>query len=136
MKVIADSNIFIDFWKHPTQRLFDMFSDGHLDIVSCGPVRSELLHGSYSDKNFREINEAMDSFAEYNVPDNEWGNVGLLLYNLRSNGITVPYVDALIAYIACRNDLQVWTKDRHFRLIKLALPELKLFDADAWTIEN
>lgn len=136
MRIIADSNIFIDFWKHPNQKLVDLFSDGDLDIITCGPIRAELLHGAYSDKNFKDINEAMDSFTEYNIADNEWADVGGLLYKLRLNGITVPYVDALITFIACNNSAWVWTHDKHFKLIKLAVPELQLFDEDNYKYET
>lgn len=36
MRIIADSNIFIDFWKKPDQQLIDTFSSE--DVVICGVI--------------------------------------------------------------------------------------------------
>ena len=56
MKILADSNVFIDFWKKPTKSLIDTFIKE--DIVICGVVRTELLHGAQSEADYKSIIEA------------------------------------------------------------------------------
>ena len=51
-----------------------------------------------------------------------------MLYKLRSNGVTVPFQDALIAYTAINNDVPLKTKDKHFQLIRTILPALMLYE--------
>ena len=48
MKILADSNVFIDFWRKPTQQIIDTFASE--DIVICGVIKSELMHGAKSEK--------------------------------------------------------------------------------------
>ena len=38
MRILADSNVFIDFWKKPTEKIIDAFKKE--DVVICGVVRS------------------------------------------------------------------------------------------------
>jgi predicted nucleic acid-binding protein len=40
----------------------------------------------------------------------------------------VPFPDALIATVAVRTNLPLWTYDTHFNTICSALPALKLFE--------
>lgn len=63
-----------------------------------------------------------------NIDENEWDSFGRFLYKLRTNGLTVPYPDALIAYTAITYDASVLTKDKHFKLIQVIDPRLKLYD--------
>lgn len=90
-------------------------------------VRSELLHGAYSEKNLNEISSRLDLLTELNLKDNQWDGFGRFLYNVRINGLTVPYQDAMISYIAIQNNCSVWTRDKHFRAIQVYEPKLKLF---------
>lgn len=50
--VLTDTNIFIDFWNNPTETLIKSFEQE--EIVICGVIRAELLHGAVSDKDFAE----------------------------------------------------------------------------------
>ena len=44
MNIIPDTNIFIDFWKRPTESIKKIFDEE--DVIICGPVRAELLQGA------------------------------------------------------------------------------------------
>ena len=46
---------------------------------------------------------------------------------LKKSGLTIPFQDGIIAYLAIKNDCQLWTFDNHFKLIKTVVPVLKLF---------
>lgn len=86
------------------------------------------MHGAYSSKNLDYISSQLNLLTEYNIHDSDWSSFGKMLYNLRINGITLPYADALIAFIAINNNLSILTEDKHFKLIQVIYPELNLYD--------
>ena len=124
MRLLTDTNIFIDYWKRPTEGLRTIFRES--DIVVCGVVRAELLHGAVSEKNFREMTIMLDAFDEINPTEDSWQCLGDFLYRMRRHGITAPFTDAMISTIAVENDLSVWTNDKHFTMIQSVIPQLKI----------
>ena len=48
--ILADTNIFIDFWNSADDKIASIFEKE--DVAICGVVRAELLHGAVSKKNF------------------------------------------------------------------------------------
>ena len=127
--VLADTNIFIDFWNSPTDELIKCFEKE--DIVICGVVRAELLHGAISDSDFKNITKLLDVFVEKSFDTEDWQLLGSNLYKLRRKGLTVPFSDAIIATLAIKYDIPVWTGDKHFLLIKNVLTNLKLFNINS-----
>ena len=124
MRILADSNIFVDFWRNPSQEMIDRFRRDQ--IVICGVVRSELLHGAVSEKNLGKIREALKLFDSFEMSKNDWDTLGEQLYTLRIHGLTVPLADAIIACLAIKNDVPVWTRDNHFNKMQEILRELKV----------
>jgi len=126
MRILADSNVFIDFWKKPTQAIIDTFSSQ--DVVICGVVIAELLHGAKTKENRNKIKEALGEFESLALEETFWPELGELLYSLKTNGITVPFQDAVIALLAVKNKVQLWTNDKHFHHIQRVLKELQLYE--------
>nr|WP_308656180.1 PIN domain-containing protein [uncultured Agathobacter sp.] len=122
--VLVDTNVIIDIWKNKAEDVIELFEKEAVCI--CGVIRSELMHGAYSDKNLEEISRKLDYITEINLADNEWDEFGRFLYKLRTNGLSVPYADAIIAFIAIKNGLSLLTRDKHFKLIQVIDPRLKL----------
>jgi pilT protein domain protein len=127
--VLADTNIFIDFWNSPTDELIKCFE--REDIVICGVVRAELLHGAISDTDFNNIVNLLNAFDEKLFDNDDWQLLGSNLYKLRRKGLTVPFSDAIIATLAIKYDIPVWTGDKHFLLIQNVLTNLKLFNINS-----
>ncbi len=123
--ILADTNIFIDFWNNPTKEIIDTFDKE--EIVICGVIKAELLHGSVSDKDFSNIVSMLEAFDELYFYENDWQLLGNNLYKMRKSGLTVPLSDAIIATIAIKNSIPIWTEDRHFSLIQNVLGGFKLF---------
>lgn len=123
--VLADTNVFIDFWNNPTEELTKCFEQE--DIVICGVIRSELLHGAVSDKDFSEITTMLEAFDEKSFETDDWQALGKNLYLLRKSGLTVPFSDAIIATLAIKYSIPVWTGDKHFELMQNVLSDLKLY---------
>ena len=123
--ILADTNIFIDFWNNPTEDLKNVFIKE--DIAVCGVVRAELLHGAVSAKDFANITTMLEAFDEFNLEIPDWQILGDCLYNLRKKGISVPFSDAIIATIALKHGIPIWTGDRHFLLIQSVLIGLNIY---------
>lgn len=123
--VLVDTNIIIDLWKNRSDDIIQLFEKESVCI--CGVIRSELMHGAYSEKNLEEISQKLNYITEINMENKEWDEFGRFLYKLRTNGLSVPYADAVIAFIAIKNNLQLLTRDKHFRLIQVIEPKLKFY---------
>lgn len=126
MTVLVDSNIFIDFWKHPTEELIRFFSEQ--DAAYCNVIAAELLQGAVSEKNIREMTDSLKNLVFLSLGENIWEQLGQLLYDLRIHGITVPFQDVVIALVAAENDVPLFSNDSHFEMIQKVLPELKLYE--------
>ena len=125
MKILADSNIFIDFWKKPDQHLIDVFTKE--DVVICGIIRAELMHGAKSESDLQSICEVLNEFEQLTFEESDWISLGNYLNKLRANGITVPVQDAIISLIGIKYHIPVWTKDKHFTLIQQVMNDLQLY---------
>ncbi len=123
--ILADTNIFIDFWNNPTEDLKNIFIKE--DIAVCGVVRAELLHGAVSAKDFANITTMLEAFDEFNLEIPDWQILGDNLYNLRKKGISIPFSDAIIATTALKHGIPVWTGDKHFLLIQSVLTGLNIY---------
>ena len=127
--ILVDTNIIVDLWKNETDIAAEVFNKESVCI--CGVVKSELMHGAYSEKNLEEISEKLGYIREVDISGDEWDEFGRFLYKLRINGLTLPYADALIAFIAIKNNLSVMTRDKHFKLIQVVDPRLKLYSTES-----
>jgi len=129
--ILADTNIFIDFWNNPNESITKLFTEE--DIVICGVVRAELLHGAVSTRDFINISTCLEVFDELNMKEEDWKMLGNHLYKLRKGGITVPFSDAIIATIALKHDIPICTGDKHFNLMKSILTDLRILSVDEQT---
>jgi predicted nucleic acid-binding protein len=69
----------------------------------------------------------INAFDQAPTPESVWDAVGDLLAILRSNGVTVPFNDVVIALVAIMAGVELWTRDHQFQLIQCHEPRLKLF---------
>ena len=126
--VLADTNIMIDYFRFRDSDLAKKIDT--MDIGLCGAVRAEVIHGARSDYEIDNYLEAFKTFDYLINDDYDWEGTGFILQTLRSNGVAVPFADALIAFTAMKYDIPLWTRDTHFLLIQAYYPELKLYDEE------
>lgn len=126
MRILADTNVMIDYMKRPSEKMIEVFQNE--DIAISGVVISELLLGALSEKELKSLEEDLSAYHCFNIGNDDWNEFGRFLYTLRKSGLTVPYPDALISYIAIKNDIPVWTNDKHFKLIQAAVEKLELYN--------
>ena len=123
--ILVDSNVFIEFWKNPLDNQKKVFL--YNEIAICGVIKSELLRGTSSEKQFREVFNALDCFNYLFFEESDWSELAKLFVDLRKNGISIPFQDVLIAYLAINNNCKLWTNDKHFKLIQIVKPELQIY---------
>jgi hypothetical protein len=119
MSVLIDSSVWVDYLRCGEPDLSDRI-DEMLDadtVYANGTVLGEVLYGAKSPEAFNALRETfrglhlLDDTCEIFVRAAEVG------CELRSDGITVPLTDIVIA-IQCReNALRLLTRDRHFEMI-------------------
>ena len=124
--ILVDTNIIIDFWDKPTEEAKKIFEE--YEIATCGVIKTELLRGSNSDKQFLQIAKALNAFSYLPFSNNDWIGLSKQFITLKQNGLAVPFQDAMIAFIAIKHACKVWTNDKHFKLMQRILPQLDLFD--------
>ena len=123
--VLVDTCAWIEFLRDNESALGDRVSAliEQERAVMCGVVVTELRQGlklSAGKRNAAELSKLELLFQL--VPclpttDRDWHSTGECLQQLRSQGITVPLTDALIAAIAKRCQVQVLTYDAHFKAL-------------------
>lgn len=123
--ILVDSNVFIEFWKNPLDNQKKVFL--YNEIAICGVIKSELLRGTSSEKQFIEVFNALDCFNYLFFEESDWSELAKLFVDLRKNGISIPFQDGMIAYLAIKNNCKLWTNDKHFKLIQIVRPELQIY---------
>ncbi len=127
--ILVDASVLVAYWRSPSQEWQRVFLDQ--DCAICGVTRAELCHGARHEVNFVEILAALDDFESIPVDEALWDELGRMLFTLRTRGCAVSFQDALIAAVALRHDLALWTLDADFKRIRDAIPALKLFTLNA-----
>lgn len=114
--VLVDTSIWIDFFRDPeliaSRTLAALLDDDRVRIT--GPVITELFRGCRNQKESRRLRELLEPVPRVAVDDRVWDDAGDLGYALARKGITAFSIDLLIACIALRHDLQVFSRDCHF----------------------
>lgn len=123
--ILVDTDILVDFFNAPTPEAAAVFL--YEDVAACGVVHAELLHGAKDEKDSAAIQDMLSGLGYVELAKDDWMQIGLLLARLRGCGLSVPMADAIIAYLALREDAAIWTRDRHFTLMASVMHDIKLF---------
>ena len=122
--ILVDTNILIDYLKNPTDNATKIFEQN--EIATCGVVVTELLRGSKSSKETQKLKAALECFDYLDFEKSDWIEIAELFIKLKKSGITVPFQDGIISYLAIKHNCKVWTKDVHFKVIQSVIPVLEL----------
>jgi predicted nucleic acid-binding protein len=117
--VLPDTCAWIDFFAGNTTAVANLVAVALRDspVFTCGPVLSELLQGTRSDRDREAVLESHRALEYADATPAVWVRAGDLAAALRRSGTTVPLSDLLIAAIAIEQRLEIITADRHFVLI-------------------
>ncbi|NWF56675.1 MAG: PIN domain-containing protein [Syntrophaceae bacterium] len=83
-------------------------------VFTAGPVLFELLQGIRSQEEREQVKEALLSVKFLDITPEDWEGAALTSRELRSQGITIPMTDLLLAQLAKAHDLEIISLDPHF----------------------
>ena len=93
----------------------DLLAGGKIAIIPV--IRLELLGGTKSTAEFQRLDSRLGALHQLPLAQAEWDESASLAFKLRRNGMTVPYIDIIIAAAAILHGLLLIHADRHFELI-------------------
>ena len=86
-------------------------------VATTGMVRLELLGGARSSEEWARLGGLLAALHFLPATDADWDESARLGFELRRQGITVPFTDILIAAISLQAGTTLLHRDRHFDLI-------------------
>jgi predicted nucleic acid-binding protein len=91
-------------------------------VATTGMVRLELLSGARSQDEWEKLDERLSALHLLPVTEEHWQEAARMGFQLRRQGITMPFTDLLIGAVAMKADVILVHRDRHFDLIASRLP--------------
>lgn len=86
-------------------------------IATTGMIRLELLGGTRPQAEWDRLGELLSALHNLPVDEDMWQEAARMGFQLRRQGISVPFTDLLIAAVAMSADSVVMHRDRHFDFI-------------------
>ena len=123
--ILLDTNIVINMINNHDNKNWDLLSTE--DVVICGIVVAELYRGIKNNKERKAVDLFVNSLDSLNPDVRDWIDIGLFIANLKKRGLTIPFQDAVIAFLAIKNNCNLLTDDKHFSLIFEVDNRIKLF---------
>ena len=126
--VLLDTSVWIDALRGKTSKIVTTTQELLRDdrILTCGPIMFEIKRG-LRHRERKKILPLFDALIRLSVDETIWDAAGDLDAILRSNGITIPPMDAIIAQVCLHHKVCLFTLDEHFT----SVPDLKLFKTNS-----
>jgi predicted nucleic acid-binding protein len=117
--VLVDSSAWIESLRRSGDMRVKLAVEGLLDAYEaqwCTPVRLEVLGGARMEE--RALLGKRFSVIPYRpCREDDWDRAVALAWKLRGHGVTVPWLDMLIAAIAIHDSIRLYAIDAHFKEI-------------------
>ena len=91
-------------------------------VAITGMVRLELLGGARNDWEWDLLNDHVSALHQLTVAEDTWQEAARMGFQLRRQGVTVPFTDLIIGAVAIDNDAVLLHRDHHFDLIAQHVP--------------
>lgn len=114
--VLIDSSAWIEALRGKGEVGVKLAVEGLLDAYEallCSPVRLEVLGGARAEER-RRLGMYFSVIPYRAVSAQDWEQAVALAWRLRDKGLTVPWLDVLIASIAISDNIRLYTVDAHF----------------------
>ena len=126
--ILLDTNVVIDMINNSQNAHWELLNKE--DVVVCGIVIAELYRGikNAAEKNAVElfVNAVDELPLDSDASGEDWKKIGMFIADLRKSGLSVPFQDAVIAYLAIKYKTTLCSNDRHFKLIQTVNEKLQL----------
>ncbi|MEX1119951.1 MAG: PIN domain-containing protein [Terrimicrobiaceae bacterium] len=117
--VLVDSSAWIEALRRSGRLEVKLAIEGLLEAYEaqwCTPVRLEVLGGARPAER-RALGGYFSVIPYRRCQDDDWERAISLVWKLRDSGLTVPWLDVLIAAIALHDGVRVYAVDAHFQHI-------------------
>jgi predicted nucleic acid-binding protein len=131
---LLDTSVWVDWFRGDdvmAQFVSELGDHDDSEIVTCGPVRMELLRGASMDE-YPLVRDAMDLTRSVSVTELDFDAAASIYRSVRLRGHTIrSATDCLIAAIAERVGATLVHRDVDFARIGEVVSELSLIDLTA-----
>lgn len=86
-------------------------------VATTGMVRLELLGGARTEAEWQRLADLLSALHLFPVDEEHWDQAARWGFELRRQGLAVPFTDLLIGAVAARHGAVVLHRDRHFDVI-------------------
>jgi predicted nucleic acid-binding protein len=128
--VLVDSCVWIEALRRQGRLDVKVALEALLDAYEaqwCTPVRLEVLGGARQNERIKL--SGWFSVVPYRAClEADWERSVSLAWKLRDAGITVPWLDVLIASIAIHDGVRLYTIDEHYQKIAIVQRDLLLYE--------
>ena len=124
--ILLDTNVIIDLLNNEDDSRWDLLNQE--DCVICGIVISELYSGIRSKKEEKAVELFVNSLDCLSVEEGDWQKIGQLISNFKKNGLSVPFQDAVLAYLSIKYGCKILTSDKHFTMMKVLDDRIGLWE--------
>lgn len=116
---LVDSSIWIDYFRGRNKAIINTLERwlSEKRIVTNGAILSELLVGARGNKESKLVENVLNNLSYLETGRDFYSYCGYLGNDFRRKGITLPFSDIMIAAHAKRNNLIIFTRDKHFEKI-------------------
>ncbi len=127
--VLVDSSVWIEALRRKGRLDVKLGLEGLLEVYEaqwCTPVRLEVLGGARQSER-RALGVQFQVIPYRRCDESDWERAVALAWKLRDQGLTVPWLDVLIASIVLNDKVRLYTIDTHFDTIA-TLTGLSLYE--------
>lgn len=117
--VLVDSSAWIESLRRNGDMRVKLAVEGLLEAYEaqwCSPVRLEVLGGARLEER-AHLGKRFSVIPYRPCREDDWDRAVALAWRLRGKGLTVPWLDVLIAAIAIHDVVRLYTIDAHFHEI-------------------
>ena len=83
-------------------------------VATTGMVRLELLGGARTEVEWNRLKDYLSALHQLPMEEETWQEAAQMGFQLRRQGVTVPFTDLIIGAVAIRSDTVLLHRDRHF----------------------
>lgn len=124
--ILLDTNVIIDLLNNEDDSRWNLLNQE--DCVICGIVISELYSGIKSKKEENAVELFVNSLDCLSVEESDWKKIGQLIFHFKKNGLSVPFQDAVLAYLSINYGCKILTLDKHFPMMKVLDDRIGLWE--------
>ena len=124
--ILLDTNVIIDLLNNEDDSRWNLLNQE--DCVICGIVISELYSGIKSKKEEKAVELFVNSLDCLSVEESDWQKIGQLIFHFKKNGLSVPFQDAVLAYLSIKYGCKILTSGKHFPMMKVLDDRIMLWE--------